>query len=330
MPAGDGGGTAVDVSSMGKEKTIVVGGSFVGATVSIQVSVDGGTVFQDIATFSSSGKRTIDVAAQWARVFVRGRSAEPFSANADIGGNNLGSSFLNFVLPAGDGAGPALDISTLGHFTSIVAGGSFRDAVLTVEVSEDGTSYAPCGSFFDPGGVFHKNLVANFARIVVSGRAGNTFPFTPSVSIGAANDPGAGSIGASTEKLITSLSLGESTTHSTATPLVVGQIELNPLDYTLNNTTRSLALHITASVGGGGSGRVELYNVTDSDSIHIETISSATPVNVSVPLTEGSGAGQIDLSSKIYEIRIWVNAPDLVDDVVVLGSASLKIINTVN
>jgi hypothetical protein len=47
-------------------------------------------------------------------------------------------------------------------------------------------------------------------------------------------------------------------------------------------------------------------------------------------LTEGAGAGQVDLSAKVYEVRIFVDSPDAVDDTIELGSVELRVINTIN
>jgi len=332
MPAGDGPGTSVDTSAMGKEKTIVVGGSFVGATVAIEVSTDdAGLIFQPLTLFSGAGKKVIDTAAKAMRVNIAGRSAEPFSANADVGANDIGGSFIDLVVPAADGVSAGVDISALGNFTTIIAGGAFREATLTVEVSEDGVSYAPCGTFQDPGGIVNKELIANFARVRVQGRDGNTFPFTPDVSMGATNDAASGGIGATGESFINTLSVGEGLSHNSDTPLVVSQFELNPLDYTLNNATLTMNLRVTAANGGGAAlTRAEIYNLTDSESVGTLAFNSAVPSTGTLPLVIGAAAGQIKLSSKIYEIRIEVDSPDLVDDTIELGSAEIQIINTVD
>lgn len=94
MPVGNGSGAPVDVSAMGSEKSIVIGGSFVGASVAIEVSTDGGTTFLPIWLFTTASKKVIPVAAQFMRVFVSGRSAQPFSAAVNIGANDSGALFV--------------------------------------------------------------------------------------------------------------------------------------------------------------------------------------------------------------------------------------------
>lgn len=190
MPGGGTGpGASVDVSAMGRDKSIVVGGTFAGLTVAIEVSVDGGTVFQPIHLFSEAGKRVIPVAAEFMRVNVQGLGAGPFTATADIGANDIGALFLVLPPPAGDGAGAPVDVSSLGNFTTFVVGGAFRDVTVSIEISEDGVNYFACGtSFAGQGGIQSKVVIANFMRVFVRGRAGNTFPFTPTISVGAVLD----------------------------------------------------------------------------------------------------------------------------------------------
>ena len=187
MPVGNGPGASVDTSAMGKEKSIVVGGTFVGATVAIEVS-ENGTEFQPIHLFSFADKQVIPVAAQFMRVNVLGLSAEPFSATADVGANDNGALFVALPLPAGNGAGASVDVSALGNFTTFVVGGEFRNASISIEISEDGVEFASCGAnFSDLGNVQSKVVVANFMRTFVRGR--NAFPFTPVVAVGAIIDP---------------------------------------------------------------------------------------------------------------------------------------------
>lgn len=198
MPVANGPGASVDVSTMGKDKTIVVGGAFTGASVAIEISVDGGVTFQPIKLFTFADKQVIPVVAQFMRVNVLGRSAEPFSATANVGANDNGALFAALPVPAVDGPGASVDVSTLGNFTTFVVGGSFNGATISIEVSEDGVDFAPCGtSFSGQGGTHSKVVVANFMRTFVRGR--NAFPFVPVVAVGAEVDPtpGGGSVAAS-------------------------------------------------------------------------------------------------------------------------------------
>jgi hypothetical protein len=196
MPAGDGPGAAVDVSALGKEKSIVMGGDFGGATVAIEVSTDGGTVFKPIWLFQDAGKKVLPVAAQFMRTFVRGRgSSGPFTATANVGADDAGALFAVIPVPAVDGPGTPVDVSALGNFTTFVVGGEFPGVTVSFEVSEDGVDYFACGaSFSDEGDQQSRVVVANFIRIFLRGHDNNPAVFNPTASVGAIND-GAGGTG---------------------------------------------------------------------------------------------------------------------------------------
>ena len=70
VPVANGPGAAVDVSAMGKSKSIVCGGVF-DATVNLEFSTDAGAaVWAPLATFHQSGNLVIDIAAHWIRANV--------------------------------------------------------------------------------------------------------------------------------------------------------------------------------------------------------------------------------------------------------------------
>jgi hypothetical protein len=176
---------------MGKEKSIVIGGSFEGTSVDIEASTDGVT-FQPIWSFTTAAsKKVFPVAAKSMRVFVRGRGAEPFYATVNIGANDNGALFAAVPLPAGDGPGAPVDVSPLGNFTTFVIGGPFQGTSVEVQASEDGVDFFP-GVIFGDGRaeLQSKSVVANFFRTFVRGRNAN--PFAPIVSVGAIKDAGSG------------------------------------------------------------------------------------------------------------------------------------------
>jgi hypothetical protein len=171
-PAANGAGAPVDVSAMGKTKSIVCGGGFA-ATVNVEYSTDdvGAGPWAPLATFLQAGNLTIDVAAHWMRaVTSEYKSGAP---NVDVGSSDAGSLFA--LLPA---AGTPVDVSALPLLKTVVAPAGFAGIV---EVSEDGISWAQIFSFQN-GGAVTRSVVARFAR--VSGGA--------DVWIGGANDAGGG------------------------------------------------------------------------------------------------------------------------------------------
>ncbi len=136
--------------------------------------------------------------------------------------------------------------------------------------------------------------------------------------------------GASTYERIYMIRVGDVEGHDSATPKVVSQFQFDPTDYDLTGATRSLVFRAVAANGGGvASTNARLYNLTDGEAIATLNFTSATPTMKEATLTEGAGAGEVDLSAKIYEVRIFVDAPDAVDDTIELGSAELRVINTV-
>lgn len=92
LPAGNGAGVGVDVSAFGNLATFVVGGVFPGATISIEVSEDGGTTYSVLTTFTGKGGLATRVVAEgFVRASVVGRkSSLPFTATVAMGANDSG------------------------------------------------------------------------------------------------------------------------------------------------------------------------------------------------------------------------------------------------
>lgn len=155
VPAANGPGAAVDISSMGKTKSIVCGGVFA-ATVNLEISTDNAAaVWAPLATFHQSGNLTIDVAAHWIRANVTDHKSG--SANVDIGASDAGSQFV--MLP---GDGSSVDISALPQFKTVIAVPGFAG---NIEVSEDGVSWAQIWSM-QIGGAQSRDVVGQFARVI--------------------------------------------------------------------------------------------------------------------------------------------------------------------
>ncbi|HLU38117.1 MAG TPA: hypothetical protein VK081_01955, partial [Planctomycetota bacterium] len=201
MPVANGPGAAVDVSGMGRDKTVVVRGDFPGATITIEISQDAGglTGYAPVTTFQNGDqRRLLEVAARYMRVNVEGRkSSVTFTANADVGASDIGAQFAALPMPAGNGAGAAVDVSALGAYCTFITAGSFLGATITVEASEDGVSYAPVVTFANYGGQQSAVVTANFMRVAVSGRKA-IIPFTATAAVGAINDAGGGGGGGGT------------------------------------------------------------------------------------------------------------------------------------
>lgn len=154
VPAGNGPGAAVDVSTLGKTKSIVCGGVF-DATVNLEFANDAGAaVWAPLATFHQSGNLTIDLAAHWVRANVSNYKSG--AANVDVGSSDAGAVFA--MLPGG---GAPVDISAMPLFKTAVAPITFAG---NIEVSEDGIDWAQIFSMQN-GGAQSREIVGQFARV---------------------------------------------------------------------------------------------------------------------------------------------------------------------
>ena len=144
VPSSNAPGAAVDVSAMGKTKTIILGGTL-NAAVTIEYATDAaGTDFAPITTFQpgSNSSLTTDVAAHWMRAVTSGYKGG--AGNCDVGGSDAGSSFVQ--VPSG---GAPVDISALPLFKTVVAAPGFSG---NIEVTQDGVSWAQVMTFQNGGG----------------------------------------------------------------------------------------------------------------------------------------------------------------------------------
>jgi hypothetical protein len=111
-------------------------------------------------------------------------------------------------------------------------------------------------------------------------------------------------------KIFEATKLATRESHGSDTPLVVGGDAFDPTAFDKPGFTKSMIFRAVAANGDIGlSNVVQLYNVSDSDLIATLTFTSTTASKMEAVLTEGTGAGQVDPSEKIYEVRIALGAP---------------------
>lgn len=192
VPAGDGSGAGVDTSAMGKVRTITVQGAFT-ASVTIEISNDGGNTWVPLLSTSQPTKKTIKVAAQFMRVSVSNtKQGTPFAPNVDVGSNTNGGRFVNLPATAGDGTGAPVDVSALGTFNTAIVTGDFTGQV-QIQISEDGVDWTDCMTFARPD---HKSLAmaVQFARVVRSGTKLG-LPGSARVDLGAIDDAADAAVG---------------------------------------------------------------------------------------------------------------------------------------
>ena len=182
VPAANGSGAAVNLSGFGFSKTINVTGSF-DAAVTIEISNQlVPTRWAPIATFNRPDGLVVDFAARWVRASVAGyKTGAPA---CDIGGTDDGTLFASLPVPAGNGAGAAIDTSVLPLFKTVTVGGPFGGNV-QLEVSEDGaTDWAQLGFGFSNPGQQSQIMAARFMRVVRTG-VPVIAPGLPTVDVGA-------------------------------------------------------------------------------------------------------------------------------------------------
>jgi hypothetical protein len=139
-----------------------------------------------------------------------------------------------------------------------------------------------------------------------------------------------GGIGATGDKVTIPLSCGSSTSYNSDTHLIVHQFELNPSDYSITGTTKTMRFRAVAAIGYTATGNVRLTNVTDSETVATLTFTSTTPAFSDAALTIGSSSGNIKTSSKVYQVEVWVTSPSNPADSVELGGSYIQITHTVN
>lgn len=174
--------------------------------------------------------------------------------------------------------------------------------------------------------------IPSFGEKVQYDAAGNALGWHEAMTVfmRAIDSAVSGAHGVPGEKIIDTIRCGNSDSQSTATPKSQGPFQFDPTEYTLTGTTRSLAFRAVAANGGGAVlTKVQLWNVTDAEAIATLDFTTSSFAMAEAIITEGAGAGEIDLSAKIYEVLIWVDTPDLIDDYIDLGSAEIRVVNTV-
>lgn len=142
----------------------------------------------------------------------------------------------------------------------------------------------------------------------------------------------AGGFGQSGQSMISIVPGGARASHDGSTPLVIGAFAFDPTAYQITGTTRSLVFRaLVASGGGVKTVHVKLRNLTDNEDVtgaDLTTTAVAT-TKLEATLTEGTVAGAIKPSEKIYEVRIWVDAPAVPTDTVELYGAQLRVVSTI-
>jgi hypothetical protein len=140
VPAGNGNGASVDVSTLSGSRTVTIDKSNFSGIILLEGS-DDNVNFASVARFDSGSQKqsVILLACQFVRVRRTGAVPEiPAVPVVQIGAATSSDRiFGTLAVAAGDGAGAAFDISTGGDLITIIGTGTFNRAVY-IEGSQDG------------------------------------------------------------------------------------------------------------------------------------------------------------------------------------------------
>jgi hypothetical protein len=192
--AQDGPGTPVDVSALASLKTVIVAGSWrLTPNITIEINLDpamaGG--WAALETFQGAAMQTFGVIAYWMRArvsnFKGGQAPEVW-----VGAANELALFGTPAVPAGNGAGAAIDVSAMGPYKTVQVAGGFQGQI-NIEASADGgTTWGTAFSFgAGQAGYQSQLVVADFLRVKRVG-VPTLAPGLPIVNVGAGNSPGGG------------------------------------------------------------------------------------------------------------------------------------------
>jgi hypothetical protein len=191
-PAANAAGAWVDVSALGRVKSITVSGNPGPFQPVVRIECSNELVpthAYPILTFPNPDTQTFQVACHWMRAVVSNYQGGGAST-VDIGSQDEGTSFAQLPVPAGTGVGAGISTAALGVFKTIQIGGAFGGTI-QIEISEDGgATYNAISSFQAPGSE-SALFIADFMRVRRTG-VPPLNPGLPDVWIAASNASGTG------------------------------------------------------------------------------------------------------------------------------------------
>ncbi len=212
VPAGDGVGAWVDVSSIAPERTftIDVGTDFEGDLFIDAACTAGGAPvdpnqFTPVLRFNSTSQRKVTglLACNFLRVRrEKTRPENPTVPTVNVGGDTAGAAVFGVLaLTPSDGVGAALDISAGGEVLTILAAGTFNRAVYIEGSNDAGATFARIEDFgvFEAAEQKTAKCIFERARAASEKSGGGDAPIImigsmALASLGGAPFPGFGSI----------------------------------------------------------------------------------------------------------------------------------------
>ncbi len=193
VPAGVGFGAQVDVSALGKDKTVIVGAAALfRGLLWVETSLDG-EIFAPLRSFDRPDFLQDEVVSRWMRVRSDGRFAGT-GVTVHVGAESATNQFVEIPLPdEGNGLGDAVDVGDLGSFmtfqTKMLELGEPEIGTLTILARGGGTGgYVPINTF-KRGGYFNmRGFTADSVRAYGRGFAGPSSLIGYTLNVGARDD----------------------------------------------------------------------------------------------------------------------------------------------
>jgi hypothetical protein len=193
VPAADGVGPWVDVSSIGPEKTISVDGGPFGGQIYLEASNDAQASAAPAAAGPFPGPtfapQTFTQTLQFMRVRRSGSNGVGAPTVTLAGPAAISNVFGAMAVPAGDGIGAAIDLSGGGDVNTFQVEGPYSGQIL-IETSTDGVNFSPTLLFT----VFHGvgQTVTGVLSAARVRRRGSTTAAVPLISVGSGATSGGG------------------------------------------------------------------------------------------------------------------------------------------
>ena len=199
VPAGDGVGAGVDVSTMGAEKTLSVDGGAFAGTLYIESSNDNQTSWGPLAVEPFTSDKQVPgktlAAVQFLRVRRVGSTVGALgSPSVKVGAEPATGVYGALAVPAGNGVGALIDLTGGGSVNTfnVVGAGPTGQEQLLIEVSTDaGGTWSPAIRFTAFGQVGQ-----NYKGVISSARVRRQFVAdgapVPQVSVGSSDESGGG------------------------------------------------------------------------------------------------------------------------------------------
>lgn len=194
VPVSAGAGAAVDVSALGKDKTIIVGATVAyTGLVLVETSLDN-VVFAPLLSLNRPDLLQVPVVSRYMRVRAEGELFDGTAVTAHVGGITAANVFVEIPLPvAGNGLGDPVDISALGSFqtyqTKMLANAELEVGTLSILARGGGSGgFVPIGTFARGGFFNMRGFTVEYVRSYGRGFASVTQLAGYTLNVGAQTD----------------------------------------------------------------------------------------------------------------------------------------------